>query len=256
MARTICLFSQKGGVGKTTTVVNLAAALALSGQRTLLVDCDPQGSATLMSGLIPQRYALHLDDALSGKAKAEDLILQGCLHHLKIIPAPRETSLADRQRWNPAGNASLLKKALAGIALHFDYILIDTPASDWPFIMKGITAADFLLILLRADYLAFRFLGRGLDNIQMIRQQHNPGLKLAGIVLTMYDEADESSRLIFSNARKYLSRWLFRTVIPRDREIGASPLFGKPLVVCQNHHPAARRFLKLGHELREKTDRS
>jgi chromosome partitioning protein len=252
MNTTICLFSQKGGVGKTTTAVNLAAAFALFRKRTLLVDCDPQGAATSIICIIPQNPVLNLSDVFSGTTGIEKTIVQGCLHHLRVIPAPFAASVEERLRLCENGNQLLLKKALSRIKDDFDYVVIDTPASDWPYITNAAAASDFVLLVLRADFLAYRFLGKSINSIKAMKQKLNPALKSGGILLTMYDADDNSSQRIFQSSQKHVGRWLLKTIIPKDPLIGASPLVGKPIVVYDHKSAGAQCYLKLAKELMER----
>jgi chromosome partitioning protein len=249
MAKTICLFSQKGGAGKTTTAVNLAAVFALLRKRTLLVDCDPQGAATTMICTIPHHPEFNLSDVLLGSVKIEKAIVQGCLHYLKVVPAPFEASIEDRLKLNENGRQTVLKRALASIRDSFDYIFIDTPASDWAYIINAAAASDFVLLVLKADYLSFQFLGQSIDNIGTVKKRYNPNLKSAGIVFNMYDADEQGSIRVLQSSQKHLSKWQFKTIIPKDPLIAASPLLGKPLIVSNFKASATQCYLQLATEL-------
>ena len=249
MAKTICLFSQKGGAGKTTTAVNLAAAFALLRKRTLLVDCDPQGAATDTICTIPHYPEFNLSDVLLGRVNIAKAIVQGCLHFLKVVPAPFEASIEERLKLGENGKQTVLKRALASIRDRFDYIFIDTPASDWPYILNASAASDFVLLVLKADYLAFRILGQGINNICMFKKRYNPNLKSAGVVLNMFDADDPGSIRVLHSSQKHLSKWQFKTIVPKDSLIAAAPLSGKPLVVSNFKAPATQCYLQLAKEL-------
>lgn len=252
MAKTICLFSQKGGAGKTTTAVNLAAVFALLRKRTLLVDCDPQGAATGTICTIPQHAEFNLSDVLMGNVKIEKAIVQGCLNFLKVIPAPVDASIEYRLKLSENANQTALNRKLASIKDSFDYILIDTPASDWPYIINTLAASDYVLLVLKADYLAFRFLGKSIDNIRIVKKRYNPKLKPVGVVLNMFDKDDRGSIRVLHSSQKYLSKWLLKTIIPKDSLIGLSPLLGKPLVVSNFKAPVTQCYLHLAKELMER----
>jgi len=252
VGKAVCIFSQKGGAGKTTTVVNLAAALALLRKRTLLVDMNPHESATSMVSVLSHRYHASLRDVIARRVPVENVIIPSCLHHLKVLPSPADASLEDRMRLSRLELPWFMRNALARVKDDFDYILIDTPPSDWSYISHAAAASDHLLVILRADLLSFRSFAKNLDIIKAIKVRFNPHLKLAGIALTMYDPEEEGSALALSNAQRDLSKRLFRTLIFKDREIAASALAGKPIVVSEYDSNGARRFRLLADELIER----
>jgi chromosome partitioning protein len=252
VAKAIFLFSQKGGAGKTTTAVNLAAALAFSCHRTLLVDCDPQGSATCSSGIIHPKPEFSLSDILFSGCKAEKCIVQSRLPNLKTIPAPAEPTIEERARLCRDGNHSILREALGVVQDRFDFILFDTPASDWPLIVQAATAAEFVLFILKADYLSFRHLEKSITNIRSIKNRYNPGLRSAGIMLNMYDPEDRDSMRILESCRMHLSRCLFQTVVRTDRQVGATALLGCPIVVTDCNGEGAQGYMQLSGELIER----
>ncbi|MCK5630889.1 MAG: ParA family protein [Nanoarchaeota archaeon] len=249
MAKVICVFNQKGGVGKTLTAVNLSAALALAGKRALLVDCDPQGSATAISGASQKHFSFTLEDAIMGQVQVKDIIVQSCLYHLKVFPAPTAMSFSILHPPLATGNEKLLKRMLDGLRSDFDFIVIDTPSSHEIFTVNAPTAADAVLIPLQSEYLAYRNLKKNLEILQPIKKAHNPDLKLVGILLTMYDEDGDISRRIFQSIRKHLGSHLFDTIISRDVKIAESPALEKPLVVTDVNSVGAKNYLKLADEV-------
>lgn len=252
VGKTICIFGQKGGAGKTTTVVNLAAALALSGKRTLLIDADQQGSATAMVSVLSQRYLFSFQDVILQRVPIERAIVQGCLHHLKVVPAPLNATLDDRMLVSRSDLPGHLRNALVPIKDNFEYILMDTPASDWSYFSHVAVASDYLLFILRADFMNLRFLSKSLDIIKTIKTRFNPQLKLAGIILTMYDSNDEACVWFLREALRHLQKWLFRPLISKDRAIVASALVEKPIVVSDYDGISARSFRFLADEFVER----
>jgi chromosome partitioning protein len=242
VGKAICILGQKGDGGKSITVVNLAAALALSGRRTLLIDIDPQGSATDMVSVMSRRHLFSFRDVMMQGVPIERAVVQGCLHHLKVLPAPLNGSRNDRMHVGRPNLPGRLRTALVPVKDDFEYILMDTPASDWSFLFHAAVASDYLLFVLRADILSFNFLGKRLDIIKTIKKRFNPQLKLGGIILTQYDPNDEACTWILQEALRHLPKWLFRTLIPKDRAIAASALVEKPIVVSNYDGKGARSF--------------
>jgi len=250
MGRTICIVSQKGGVGKTITAVNLAAALAIAGQRTLLIDCDPQGSATACIGIYDKKPAQAFQEALQEINPAADVVTHSCLELLKVIPAPLDILQNDAMPISMPGRERFLHSLLARFRTEFDYIIIDTAAAPASFLaVNAIISSDSVLIPLQCELLAFQSLRHTLRTLILIKKKHRLRLKLAGVLLTMYDQGENISERIVQSARKHIKHRLFNTVIPRSIQLRESASFKRPLVVRNAGSSGAQSYFQLAKEI-------
>jgi chromosome partitioning protein len=249
MGITICIVSKKGGVGKTLTAVNLSAALAMSGRRTILVDCDPQGSASATACLLKGKTGLTLREGLLGRASAQDLLAQSCLYNLGVIPAPMTYLQPNDHIVAVPAAENLLKNFLLDAKQDSDFIVIDTPATFGMHTLNAIIAADAALIPIQCEYLAFRSLHQTMQALIFFAEKYNPSLKLAGILLTMYDADAHISTRIVQSARKRFGKSLLQTIIPRDTHLRDSPASAKPLVVEDSTSAGARSYIQLAGEV-------
>ncbi|MFO7494044.1 MAG: AAA family ATPase [Desulfobacterales bacterium] len=249
MAHTICIANQKGGVGKTTTAINLSAALAVSEKRTLLVDCDPQANATSGVGVDKTAIQHSLYHGMIGQVSAERLVLNTEIETLKVIPSRLELIGFEVEMMATAGREQTLKNLLTGLQAAYDFIILDCPPSLSLLTVNAMTAADAMLIPLQCEYYALEGLGQLLQTIKRIQNKLNPRLSIAGILLTMFDTRTNLSHQVAENAEKFFPELVFRTQIPRNVRLGEAPSFGKPILLYDAASAGARSYFALADEI-------
>ena len=249
MAQIICIANQKGGVGKTTTAVNLSAALAVSEKRTLLVDCDPQANATTGVGLDKSLLAKTLYHGLIGDTAAGTVIVDSQIESLKVMPSRVELIGFDVEMMDRPHREHALRRLLATVSDDFDYIVIDCPPSLSLLTVNAMTAADALLIPLQCEFYALEGLSQLVQTFQRIRGGLNPGLRIAGILLTMFDRRTNLSHQVAEDAESHFKDLVFKTTIPRNVRLGEAPSFGQPILLYDALSPGAVRYFALAKEI-------
>jgi chromosome partitioning protein len=249
MAHTICISNQKGGVGKTTTAINLSAALAVSEKRTLLVDCDPQANATTGIGIDKSRIENTLYSGLIGGAAPEALVADSDIQTLKVIPSRMDLIGFEVEMMSETGRETVLKNLLSRLGDSYDYIVLDCPPSLSLLTINAMTAADSMLIPLQCEFYALEGLGQLLQTIKRIKLNLNPKLKIAGILLTMFDRRTNLSLQVAEDAEKYFQNLVFRTMIPRNVRLGEAPSFGKPILLYDATSSGAISYFNLAKEI-------
>jgi chromosome partitioning protein len=256
MTRVICIANQKGGVGKTTTAVNLSAALAVFEKRTLLVDCDPQANATSGVGIEKADIAQNLYHGMLGRVGAKNLIVSSDIETLKVIPSDIELIGFEVEMMESPGRETRLKGLIAELDNSFDYIILDCPPSMSLLTVNALTAADSLLIPLQCEFYALEGLGQLLNTVDRIQQSLNPDLNIAGILLTMFDRRTNLSYQVAEEAEKYFKDLVFKTTVPRNIRLSEAPSFGKPILLYDATSTGAQSYFNLAREIMNNNNKS
>lgn len=255
MGQTIACANQKGGVGKTTTVVNLGSYLALTGDRVLIVDLDPQGNATSGLGFDRGSIDRSVYDAVVDGSQISDLILQGPIDGLDVVPSAIALAGAELELAPVEGRERRLARRLTDVADRYDYILIDCPPALGLLTVNALTAADSVLIPLQCEYYALEGLTQLLATLDLVRDNLNPRLAIHGIVLTMYDARTNLSADVAAEARRHLGDLVYRAVVPRSVRLSEAPSHGLPIPRYAPESTGAVAYAALATELRQRDGR-
>jgi chromosome partitioning protein len=254
MGRVIAIANQKGGVGKTTSAVNLAASLAAAEKHTLLVDADPQANATSGVGVERDRLRLTIYEVLLDGRPMTEVIRRG-VHFplLDVAPASRDLVGAEVELVSRPHRESVMRRALEGVRSGYDYVLIDCPPSLGMLTLNMLAAADAVIIPIQCEYYALEGLSQLLNTIRLVQRSFNPRLAIDGVLLTMYDARLNLSKQVADEAKEYFGARMFRTVIPRNVRLAEAPSFGKPILLYDIGSIGAQTYLNVAEELITRT---
>ena len=249
MGTIIAIVNQKGGVGKTTTAINLGTALAEAGKMVLIVDTDPQANATSGVGVDAEKIEASLYNLYASRKDILEFIYPTSINNLHLLPGSTELSSVEVELLNEEGNEQRLKNALAAVQDGYDYILIDCPPSLGLLTLNALAAASRVIVPVQCEYFALEGLARLVKALDIIKQNINPELNIEGIVLTMHDPRTALSRQVVEETRKCFGEKVFQTLIPRNVRISEAPSYGQPISVYADKSKGAEAYNNLAKEL-------
>jgi len=249
MGTIICIANQKGGVGKTTTAVNLSASLAVAEKQCLLVDCDPQGNATAGLGIDKEALPIGVYELILGSAREDEAICRTVLKGLSLMGATANLIGAEVEMVTAEEREYRLRRHLNPLKDRFDYIVLDCPPSLGFLTLNALTAADSVLVPLQCEYYALEGLSQIIRTVQAVRRGLNPGLRLEGILLTMFDSRNNLSVQVEEEVRKHFRESVFKTIIPRNVRLSEAPSHGQPILLYDARSRGAQSYLALAEEL-------
>ena len=251
--KVMAVANQKGGVGKTTTAVNLSASLAVAEARVLLIDFDPQGNATSGLGIMPDQIENDIYDVLVNGADINAALCHTEIEGLDLVPARIELSAAEVELIQELSRETKLKRAVAELKENYDYILIDCPPSLGLLTVNALTAAGSVLIPMQCEYFAMEGLGQLINTINLIKENLNPDLIIEGILLTMYDARNNLSKEVMNQVKTHFPDKAFNTVVPRAVALSEAPSFGKPIILYQAKSKGTECYIELAKEILTKS---
>ncbi len=254
MGKVISIANQKGGVGKTTTAINLSAGLAILEYKTLLIDADPQANATSGVGFDPKSIKTSIYECIIGEVKAKDIILETNTPGLDLIPAHIDLVGAEIEMINLPNREMMMKKTIEKIKDDYDFIIIDCSPSLGLITINSLSASDSVIIPVQCEYFALEGLGKLLNTIRIVQDRLNPNLNIEGILLTMYDSRLRLAKQVVQDVKMHFEQIVFNTIIHRNTRLGEAPSFGEPIMIHDINSKGSTNYLNLAREILQKND--
>ena len=248
-AKVVAVINQKGGVGKSTTVINLSACLGEGKKKVLVIDFDPQGNSTSGYGVEKEELEYDIYDVILHDQPIEETILPTCEPNVFIVPATIQLATAEIELVSAMARESILKEAISRVKDDFDYVFIDCPPSLGLLTINALVAADSLLIPIQCEYYALEGVAKLLESMQMVKKRMNPSLEIFGVVMTMYDSRTTLSKQVVDEVQSYFGKKMFKTIIPRNVKLSEAPSHGLPVVMYARVSKGALAYSKLAKEV-------
>ena len=249
MAKIIAVTNQKGGVGKTTTAVNLSSCLAYIGKKTLLIDCDPQGNATSGFGIEKSDYTYSVYDCLVDSSKTKNAVVKTKYSNMSVLPSSPDLSAAEIELAYEENREFFLKNAISDIKDNFDYIIIDSPPSLGMITINILTASDSILIPIQCEYYALEGVSQLINTVKTIKKRLNSNIEIEGVLGTMYDGRTNLSIQVLEEIKRFFPNKIYKTVIPRNIRLSEAPSFGEPIIKYYVTSKGASAYMALAKEV-------